>query len=717
MAFLGNYEKAYAQEIIVQTSEEVIKENEEVIEENQEVIKTNEEIKNEELGVQNEQHPVVILKIGSKEVWIDGGYTEIVAAPQIIENRIYLPLKFVVENILEAKLSWNEVQKRIVITKDYEEVSVSLQENKIYKDGKEVSLEVPFVVEEGITFAPLRFIQEEFGIAFEYSSSKNILTIKKPIKEQPNEEEIEVIDGIPPVAYFEFMKEVYIEGELVRAVDLSKSEESYIAERRWMLSGDERRISSQVDALFSKPQAGEYTLSLQVKDARGIWSEWFTQEISILPNNPPVIQDIITNKKSYAIGESIKIDYTFENEEWESIVAERWSYKPTHNSQNNIISAKPHAIYAEGEFIVTLEIRDEYGHWSEKKEFIIQITDKVVETEFEYIFKQGKIGSIINNLKGLNFREYKEAEAFVIGEISGTYIMSNSPESVKQKGLLYEEVASGIGRFMLHHINEFSELENKMNPKRLILKATNETEDIAILTMNKKTIRGPSADVIFIGHQMLYEYLNIGTTETIVLLPGETTLIYDRRWTTGQAISGMFDFNIVGQIKFTVGALDAREEIENLYLMGLPIKDTHPRGTYNVLEKVYSVELGNEKESKALVLGRHETNEWLQGIDTLTGEIVYNRGNYGMFYRIIITAKEDTAVILNPRGDIFKGAIQWVGEIAHIVPGSGLFTSNNKAAYIGMVKKGETKELLYMLPNASSAPVLLGFIPESEWGK
>ena len=87
-----------------------------------------------------------------------------------------------------------------------------------------------------------------------------------------------------------------------------------------------------------------------------------------------------------------------------------------------------------------------------------------------------------------------------------------------------------------------------------------------------------------------------------------------------------------------------------------------------------------------------------------------------MSYNITITAKEDTGIILNPRADMFRGAIEWQGVGVYNVPKVGNIYSNiAKAISLGTIKAGETKTIEYMLPNGSSAPVLLGFIPKSYW--
>ena len=94
---------------------------------------------------------------------------------------------------------------------------------------------------------------------------------------------------------------------------------------------------------------------------------------------------------------------------------------------------------------------------------------------------------------------------------------------------------------------------------------------------------------------------------------------------------------------------------------------------------------------------------------------VENAGNFGVSYYITVTATEDTGVILNNRGGTFKGAIKWNNEVYNM-PLEGTFSgTTTKAVTAGVIKKGETVTIEYMLPNGSAAPTLIGFIPKSCW--
>ena len=110
-----------------------------------------------------------------------------------------------------------------------------------------------------------------------------------------------------------------------------------------------------------------------------------------------------------------------------------------------------------------------------------------------------------------------------------------------------------------------------------------------------------------------------------------------------------------------------------------------------------------------------EKEEWLEGVDALTGETIRNQGNYGLPITIEVKNTEDMGVILNARGGAYLGAVKWNKTKVFNVPDEDILSSKKLAALIGKIPQGEGAEIVYTLPNGSSAPVLFGFIPSSLW--
>lgn len=336
------------------------------------------------------------------------------------------------------------------------------------------------------------------------------------------------------------------------------------------------------------------------------------------------------------------------------------------------------------------------------------------ESKYAYNFNEGKSGQLFLLAEADDFRKVEEVQLKETPGVEGTLVMSNSPEVVIDEGLLYQETVQGKGRLIFHHINNFPTDDVGY---KLVVRAENPSGKWVKGNISREVVKGPCEDVLHTGQQLLYEYLETQETRTVLFAPYETKVIYestDKIWHKGDAISGMMDFDFEGAIEWSIFAVgeDNSSYIEEAQL-NVCKRDQHPRGTFDVLEKHYKVK-SNKKEVTQFVIGEKGT-VWEIGLDGITNVNVMNKGNFGILHKIRITAKEDVAVVLNPRGDVFKGAMKWGGESAYLVPNENMLGGADKAAFLGVIKKGETKELHYILPNGSSAPVLVALIPRGGW--
>ena len=291
--------------------------------------------------------------------------------------------------------------------------------------------------------------------------------------------------------------------------------------------------------------------------------------------------------------------------------------------------------------------------------------------------------------------------------------MSDSPEEVECQGILYRDKINGNGRILIHHINR---IQNMTETQRLALIVENPTEEPITIKLLNKSIKWPATDILRVGQLTLSEYLS-GTvpTETITLEPGERKYIYDKNWSYNTCISGHIDVETDGDATFIVASLGKTHTLQDLdNLIYYPADGVHFSGTYGVVGINYELELDGSEPEK-LVLGKKDSGEWVVGYDERTNTIVENTGNFGVSYYITVTAKEDTGVILNNRGGTFQGAIKW-NDTVYNMPGKGTFSgTTTKAVVMGVIKKGETVTIEYLLPNGSAAPTLIGFIPKSAW--
>ena len=649
-----------------------------------------------------------VLKLESKKYTMNGSSYVLTAAPLSINGRTYLPLRFIVDKVLEATLNWNLDKQEGVLSKEEMSIQLKVGSRTILVNGSKTSLDGAPIVRNGTTYVPLKIVSDYFGCTVNYdASSKKIIIVGKD-------------KGINnrPIAKFNFSQATYIAGQTVVTTSSSYDPDGHkLVAQEWEVIKEGSTVTNkELSYIFKKPSAGIYKIGLRVKDQYGLWSEWTYKELTVLPNEAPKITYLGTERNTYAQGEKIKYQYFYDNESWEGITNEKWTYRQAEEEISEAILGRPDALFKEGTYIITLQIDDEYGNRSEIYETTVHITKQVLEKELSYRFTQGNIGDIIDNYQEFNYRDYEDAEIIYQSTVAGRMLMSDSPEEVSREGILYRDMINGKGRILMHHINRFSNASVVGGDKRLVIVAENTSTTPVTLTLSNKVIKGPVTDVLYAGQKLLYDYLVGSEDEVMVLQPGERRYIYDSgtKWQQETCISGLMDVSTTGEIAFTMAAVSAGNTINNMSSMELLLQAVHPRGTFSEIAINYTLNLDGTKPTK-LLIGTGE-EEWVKGYDALTNEPAQNKGNYGVSYYITMTAEEDMGIILNPRANVFRGAIEWKGIGVYNIPTVGaIFNNTAKAISLGTIKAGETKTFEYMLPNGSAAPVLIGFIPKSYW--
>ena len=653
----------------------------------------------------------VILKLNDTLAIVGGVKENMFAPPTVINGTTLLPMRFVAEKVVGGKVDWDSKTKTVTMEKDDTIIRVTIGSKIAVINGKQVELLVAPIIKNDSTLIPLRFFSENFDVKVDYDSATKVITLDKSKQEEEKEEVIEINNA--PIASFYF-REQYVAGQIVEALSTSYDPDGdQIIDELWAVVGEKTSTNKKLSNIFKTPKAGTYTIGLKVQDSKGLWSEWTYETVTILPNMAPVITNLEPTKSSFAQGELIEFkDYSYENELWESVTEGKWTYRKIDEPVSRATLGKPNMLFTEGDYIVTLYLDDAYGNRSEGFESIIHISKEVRDTEFNYKFSNEKIGEWIDNFSGFNYLTYKQVEDIDKSYVDGTLIMSDSPEEVFGRGILYKDDMSGNGRLLVHHINKVSSSVKQ----RLVFVMENPTNQVVTVTLTNKAIKGPTTDILRVGQLCLNEYLS-GTipAEIFTLQPGEKKYFYDKNWGYGTCVSAHIDVEVEGTARFIIANLedgDTLNSIDNLYYY--PSDGMHYSGTYDKVGINYTLNLTG-KEPERLSLGIAHSGEWIVGYDARTGARVENAGNFGVSHYITVTAEEDMGVILNNRGGIFQGAVKW-NDTVHNMPGKGTFSgTTTKAVVLGTIKKGETVTIEYLLPNGSAAPTLIGFIPKKYW--
>ena len=651
----------------------------------------------------------VILTLNTTRAVVNGKETSLLSPPTVIQNTTLLPLRFVANEVVGAQVEWNSETQTVTITKNGTVVQVTIGSHTAMIDGLPVELEVTPMIKDGVTLLPVRFISEAFDIQVEFESTTKVITLTEKIKAS-----VPVVDEKPnekPIASF-VVPQDYVAGQEVTVTNTSTDPDGdEIIDQLWSV-GEGAVVNKDISKIFKKPRAGTYVIGLQVQDARGLWSDWTYETVTIAENKAPVITGLTAHKSSYAQGEKMEFSYTYDNETWETVKEGKWTYRSSSDEPKRATLGKPEVLFAEGDYIITLYLDDAYGNRSEGVETRVHITSEEKMSELAYRFTQGKIGGWIDNFKGINYLNYKDAVITNKEAVPGTLIMSDSPEVVKGEGILYKDKLKGKGRLLVHHI---SAIPDTGKTQRLAMILRNETQEPITVTLSNKAIKGPVADTLRAGQVALEAYYKGSAPETIQLAPGESKYMYEKNWLNNQCITAHVDIESSGEVTFITAALNSDQTLEDIdSLIYYPADGTHYSGTYDTIAFKYNVVLDG-KEAEKINIGIPNSGEWVTGYDQRTMGYVENAGNFGVSYYITVTAPEDTGVILNNRGGTFKGAIKWNNEVYNM-PLEGTFSgTTSKAVTVGTIKKGETVTIEYMLPNGSAAPTLIGFIPKSCW--
>lgn len=119
----------------------------------------------------------VKIEINGKLLAIAPGYGE----PIIKGNRTLVPLRAVSEG-LGHEVKWNKENRTVAID---EKILLAIDSKIVKVDGKDVELDVPATIIENRTYVPLRFISETMGYEVKWDAETRTVIIKTVVEEKP----------------------------------------------------------------------------------------------------------------------------------------------------------------------------------------------------------------------------------------------------------------------------------------------------------------------------------------------------------------------------------------------------------------------------------------------------------------------------------------------------------------------------------------------------
>ena len=118
----------------------------------------------------------IVLAIGSAEADINGEKVAMDASPVIVNERAMLPIRFIAET-LGAKVIWEPETKTVKISLLEIEISLVVGESKATVNGEEIALDTESFIKDDRTYLPVRFVMENLGEDVAWNAENNTVTI------------------------------------------------------------------------------------------------------------------------------------------------------------------------------------------------------------------------------------------------------------------------------------------------------------------------------------------------------------------------------------------------------------------------------------------------------------------------------------------------------------------------------------------------------------
>ena len=119
---------------------------------------------------------VIILTIDSVIAWVFDEYVVNDVAPVIRNERTMLPARFVAE-ALGGVVTWDEVNQKVTIVKGEDTIEIFIGEPFAVVNGEPVELDSPAFIENDRTYLPIRFIAENMGATVTWDGVAKTVTI------------------------------------------------------------------------------------------------------------------------------------------------------------------------------------------------------------------------------------------------------------------------------------------------------------------------------------------------------------------------------------------------------------------------------------------------------------------------------------------------------------------------------------------------------------
>ena len=329
-------------------------------------------------------------------------------------------------------------------------------------------------------------------------------------------------------------------------------------------------------------------------------------------------------------------------------------------------------------------------------------------------------------------------------DTGGTLLFSDSPEYVKETGILYRDTVTGDARILYYHLNDTPQ------PKKIAV-ILETAADLATVSVTRGAAAAPSTDYLHVGKVTQIGYFDTREmNERIYVTKERPRLLVPAMNATvlgpGELAYGVYDFHTNAPVRVSVIMYGADVDPFAFLRIArvLPRDEIALRGTFRGMNRVITSQRTYCPTMDGAVyfpIGDNLHDVYRRGIDATDGSPVVNYGNYGILYQINIptSGRENTRYFLSPLGGVYAGAMrvesgtyrhmletpatrpyfgdQTLPEAPNVAQareeGLLLLTQYTELSDLGTYASAQPVHFEYSPPGASNLPVNIILMPEN----
>ncbi len=100
-------------------------------------------------------------------------------APYIKDDRSFVPVRYLGENMLGTTVDWNEGEQKVILKKGGVEVVLTIGSKTYTVNGEVRTADVAPEITDSRTFLPARYVAEAFGSLVGWDAAGYIVTIHR----------------------------------------------------------------------------------------------------------------------------------------------------------------------------------------------------------------------------------------------------------------------------------------------------------------------------------------------------------------------------------------------------------------------------------------------------------------------------------------------------------------------------------------------------------